>query len=160
MGFTLEDRQAVKDLLIRYAYALDVECTEDGFLALFTEDAIMEGPFSGNIQGVESLRNLIQKRSARRSKVQVRHFISNFIISGNDHEALMNAYFVSFMTDLFPPAPKPSRTAEVLFVGNYDCVARKVGNDWKLARRTVYVDNWNNGHFNDGSIGKDRKLLA
>lgn len=140
MAFTLEDRQAVQDLLVRYAYALDVDCTEDEFLAIFTDDAILDGPVTGHSQGQEGLRAFIRLAFERRGRIQLRHVISNFLVTGDDREARVRAYFVEYMTERTPPSPKPGPTCEFLFTGSYDCLARKVGGEWKLARRTVHVD--------------------
>src|SRR3954471_950355 len=102
MAFTLEDRQAVIDLLIRYAYAVDVNCSEEEFLAIFTEDAVLDGPFVGVVQGQDGLRNFIHESFERRGKIQLRHVITNFLVTGDGSEAHLRAYFVEFMTDLLP----------------------------------------------------------
>lgn len=139
MAFTLEDRQAVQDLLVRFAYAVDVECTEEEFLDIFTEDAIMDGPFTGYSQGREGLLKFIRGTFGRRSRVQVRHVLTNFLITGDDREAGLKAYFLGFKTEFHPEPPKEPVT-ELLYAGHYDCAARKVNGTWKLARRTIRLD--------------------
>ncbi len=142
MAFTLEDRQAVQDLLVRFAYAVDVTATEEEFLDIFTDDAIMDGPNTGYSVGREGLLAFIRGTVDRRGKVQGRHILTNFLITGNDHEAKLKAYFIGTRTDLLPPAPKKPESL-FLYTGNYDCLARKVNGVWKMARRTVYVDTLN-----------------
>ena len=70
MGLPLEDRIAVQDLLVKYAYAIDVECTEQEFLDLFTEDAVMVSPLSGRHEGIAGVkkfrdRHEITRRTSR-----------------------------------------------------------------------------------------------
>ena len=139
MAFTLEDRQAVQDLMLRYAEMTDNGGDEAEFLSLFTEDAIFDGPFNGKFSGQEGLLNFVRRCTAKRGKQQGRHVMTNFLITGDDREAKIRCYFTGYRTDLL--ADKP--VSECLYTGNYDCAARKVNGAWKLSRRTVYVDTVN-----------------
>ena len=140
MALTLEDRIAVQDLMVRYAYVLDMEGNEDSFLALFTEDATLESPVSGIHTGAEGARQFLKKANARRSQTQIRHIITNFMIDGEGDRATIKAYFIETMTQLQVIYPKSECSTEFLYAGYYDCVARKIGGQWKLQRRIVNVD--------------------
>ena len=140
MALTLEDRNSIQDLLIHYAYAIDIGSTEEEFLDLFTEDAIMTSPVSGVHEGVEGVKKFRDRHVATRGKVLIRHFITNFIVDGDGGRATLKAYFFEFKTQLELIPPQTERKTEFLFCGNYDCVAIKAKGKWKLQRRTVYVD--------------------
>jgi hypothetical protein len=140
MALTIEDRLALQDLMVRYAYCLDVNCTEEEFVELFTENAIMESPVSGRHEGAEGVRQFLRKAVARRAKARIRHFITNFLIDGEPDRATIKAYFIEAMTQLEILYPKAERNTEFLLAGSYDCVARKINGKWKLERRTVHVD--------------------
>jgi hypothetical protein len=140
MPLTVDDRLAVQDLMIRYAYCLDVNCTEEEFVELFTDNAIMESPVSGRHEGAEGVRQFLRKAVARRGKAQIRHIITNFLIDGEADRATLKAYFIETMTPLEILYPKSERNTEFLLAGTYDCTARKINGKWKLERRTVCVD--------------------
>ena len=140
MPLSLEDRMAVQDLMVRYAYGIDVECSEEEWLDLFTENAVMTSPFSGVHEGVEGVKAFRAKFLPRRGKTQIRHVITNFLIDGDGDRATLKAYFIELKTqlELSPSDPKPK--TEFYFAGSYDCIARKINGRWKLERRTVNID--------------------
>jgi len=136
MALELEDRLAVQDLMYRYAYGIDVDCTEQEWLDLFTENAIMTSPYSGVHEGVEGVKQFRNKFVPRRGKIQIRHVITNLLIDGDGDCATIKGYFVELKTDLQATKPK----TELFFAGTYDCLARKIAGKWKLERRAVSVD--------------------
>lgn len=136
MALTLEDRLAVQDLMVRYARGIDVDCTEEEWVDLFTENAVMTSPYSGVHEGVEGVKQFRNKFVSRRGKIQIRHVITNFLVDGEGDRATLKAYFTELKTDLQATKPK----TELFFAGSYDCVARKIGRKWKLEHRTVNVD--------------------
>ncbi len=136
MALTLEDRLAVQELMVRYAYGIDTDCTEAGWLDLFTENAVMTSPFSGVHEGFEGVKQFRNKFLPRRGKIQIRHVITNFLVDGEGDRATLKAYFTELKTDLQASKPK----TELFFCGSYDCVARKIDGKWKLERRTVNID--------------------
>ena len=139
MGLPLEDRIAVQDLLVKYAYAIDVECTEQEFLDLFTEDAVMVSPLSGRHEGIAGVKKFRDRHEITRGKLLIRHIITNFLVDGEGDRATLKAYFFEFKTQLDVPKG-PARKTQFLFSGSYDCLARKVAGKWKLQSRIVSVD--------------------
>ena len=136
MALTLEDRLAVQDLMVRYARGIDVDCTEEEWVDLFTENAVMTSPYSGVHEGVEGVKQFRNRFVPRRGQIQIRHVITNFLIDGEGDRATLKAYFTELKTDLQAAKPK----TELFFAGSYDCVARKIGGKWKLEHRAVNVD--------------------
>jgi hypothetical protein len=139
MSLSLEDRFALHDLLTRYAYAIDVESTEEDFLDMFTEDAVLISPSNGNYQGPEGVKRFRNERLARKGKIQVRHAITNFWAEGDSKNATVNAYFVHFKTQVDAPTPE-GRQVMLNYSGSYHCTAKKIQGKWKFAIRTVYMD--------------------
>jgi hypothetical protein len=139
MPLSLQDRFEIQDLMNRYAYGIDVDCTEEEFLDLFTEDAQMISPYSGVHEGVEGVKLFRSKFVPRRGKLQIRHVITNFLIDGDGDVAHLKAYFLEFKTQLELP-PNTERKTEFFFGGSYDCDIRRVGGKWKMKRRTVFID--------------------
>ena len=133
---TLEDRLAVQDLMVRYAYGIDVGCTEEEWLDLFTDNAVMTSPYSGVHEGVEGVKQFRNKFITRRGKILIRHVITNLLIDGEGDHASIKGYYTELKTDLQAAKPK----TELFFAGSYECIARKIGGKWKLERRAVYVD--------------------
>ena len=140
MTLTLEDRIALQDLMTKYAYYVDVECSENEFLDLFTEDAIIDSPMAGRYEGVEGVKRFrLERILAKREKIQMRHVITNFLIEGDGNQATIKAYLSNSRTQLeVPPGVEPK--VEFLYTGSYGCTARKIGGKWKLAHRTGYID--------------------
>jgi ketosteroid isomerase-like protein len=140
MPLTLDDRQQIQDLLVRYAYAIDIDGTEEDLQRIFTDDAVIDSPIHGGHSGVEGIRKFAGHVREMREEVLSRHYLSNFIIDGDGDSATLKAYFVQLITYRKPRPPRRNRITEFLFAGNYDCLARKVDGQWRLARRTGYID--------------------
>lgn len=143
MGLSAEDRFEIEDLMIRYTWLKDVgPLHEEEFLALFTEDAILESPTQGHYEGVEGLREFARHDRTSGSKTQImRHVLSNFLVDGAGDRATLKVYMIVFFTQMItvwgndrPPTLSPS------FVGHYECDVRKVNGTWRLATRILYSD--------------------
>ena len=136
MALSLADRLAVEDLLGRYLRALeDPEIgTEDEFAEIFTEDAVIDSPLAGTFTGADGVRAWArQTHRAERRTVLRRHCVCNMLVEGDGITATINAYFMLYTT----PRAGEGRATTFELVGDYDCVARKVGGKWRMQRRTV-----------------------
>lgn len=140
MPLSLDDRLQIQDLLIRYTYLADYGCTEEEFLSIFTEDAVLESPISGVHVGVEGVREMARKLIAGRGMRQFRHYATNFHIEGDGDEARLRAHMLQFVTPLETHEPGAKLVTEFLYTGNYDCRVRRVNGRWRIASRTVIVD--------------------
>ena len=103
---TYEDRVAVEDVMARYVWAVD-SLDADGYVAVFTEDAVIDS--NGSIsKGHDEIRRivtgLIQRRDANKAKGlpagNLYHVVSNVRISfpGPD-EALHQSYWQTVRRD-------------------------------------------------------------
>jgi uncharacterized protein (TIGR02246 family) len=103
---TYEDRIAVEDVMARYVWAVD-SLDPEGYLAVFTEDAIIDS--NGSIsKGHEEIRkivtSLIQRRDDNRAKglptSNLYHVISNVRITfPKSGEALHQSYWQTVRRD-------------------------------------------------------------
>ena len=101
-----EDRIAVEDVMARYVWAVD-SLDADGYVAVFTEDAIIDS--NGSLsQGHEEIRrivtNLIQRRGDNKAKglptSNLYHVVSNVRISfPKPGEALHQSYWQTVRRD-------------------------------------------------------------
>lgn len=135
---SLNDKLDIQELMARYIRAVDIGGSEEQFLSLFTSDGVMTSAVTGENRGPEGLKKFRDLCEARRGKLQLRHFVSNFIIDGNDDAATLQAYFVVFQTKI--DVPMQARESSLRFVGTYDCKLRKEDGRWKIERRDVHVD--------------------
>jgi uncharacterized protein (TIGR02246 family) len=103
---TYEDRIAVEDVMARYVWAVD-SLDADGYVAVFTEDAIIDS--NGSIsRGHEEIRkvvtNLIKRRDDNRAKglptSNLYHVISNVRITfPKANEAVYQSYWQTVRRD-------------------------------------------------------------
>lgn len=140
MPLPLADRLELEELMHRYAWAMDIEHTEEEFLELFTPDAVLKSPISGYHEGTEGLKKFALNARTLGKDVLMRHFITNFIAEGTPEKARIRAYFILMKTPRQPERPRPNRETEFVFAGGYDCEAVKVDGKWRLKRRIVTVD--------------------
>jgi hypothetical protein len=138
MPISVEDKIAIQELMARYIRAVDVDCSEEEFLGLFTNDAVMSSPVTGDSVGTEGLGSFRNGFMERRGKLQLRHLITNHIIEGDGDAARLQAYFLIVQTRIDVPAEE--RKTEIRFCGTYDCELRKRSGEWKIHRRHVEID--------------------
>ena len=60
----LEDREAIRNLKVRYAALCDNQYDAEGIASLFTEDAVWESPALGRFEGREAIRNFFRGASS------------------------------------------------------------------------------------------------
>jgi hypothetical protein len=138
MPLLVEDKIAIQELMARYIRAVDVDCTEEQFFDLFTVDAVMSSPVTGDNVGREGLRSFRNAFLERRGKLQLRHMITNQIIEGEGDLARLEAYFLIVQTRV--DVPVDERKTEIRFCGTYECELRRQAGVWKIHRRHVEID--------------------
>ena len=142
MPLSAEDVLAIQQLMVTYAYLIDMRSAPEAeILSLFTEDALLVSPLRGRSQGRAGQRAFARYEAEAPwgvpGEVQARHLMTNFLIDGDGEQARMLVFLTVYVTEL---ATSP-RVTELRFTGHYDCEVRKVDGAWKLASRVLHLDN-------------------
>lgn len=130
---TVEDRFAIKDLLIRFAWALDT-ADADGLVSCFTPDgAMVEEVFEGNPdiwQGEAGLRQLMAYYADIPNFSARQHYAANTLVEGGDGVAQAKSF--ALVTERCLEAPH-----NVRFCGYYDDQLVCLEGQWLFTRRTL-----------------------
>jgi hypothetical protein len=131
----LAQRLAVAELLARYAEAADRRLPVEAMLEVFTDDAVIDGPW-GRYEGRDGIGEWVRAGQAHATS-QFRHLISNVLVeeTARADELAVRAYFVQYATEA-----EGGATPRLVYVGTYDCTARCQGETWRLSKRVVRVD--------------------
>jgi hypothetical protein len=132
MSLSLEDRQEIQDLVIRYAQAVDMDGTEEEFRQILMPGAVIDGP-----AGRETLDTFLERLRHVRDRHK-RHILSNFIISGDKDRATVKVYFMIAHVEHIGAGSVGNarqRRTSVSDVGQYDCEVCRVEGAWRLAQR-------------------------
>jgi hypothetical protein len=113
---------------------------EDDLVAVFTDDPVLDSVVHGQNAGVEAIREKWRKSRKNRESYRLRRMFSNFRFKDEGHRVRVVAYFAEFITPLTPLPNNPYPTSELLYVGEFECTARKVDGKWHMERRAVRVD--------------------
>jgi 3-phenylpropionate/cinnamic acid dioxygenase small subunit len=165
-GMTLDDllaREAIRDTMARYTVAGD-RLREDEFIAVFTEDAVMES------EGVPA-----EDAFCYQGRTQIRQWITRWRDRPGGAAATHQASFVrhqlsTSQIDLTSADAARARTYWVAYTdigpdhaGYYLDEFRKVDGQWLIARRRVRLD-WRHenslfrtaiAHSREGSVGAE-----
>ncbi|OOG82516.1 hypothetical protein B0E42_22000 [Pseudomonas sp. A25(2017)] len=132
---TVEDRFAIKDLLVRFAWALDT-ADADALVGCFTPDGVMiEEVFEGDPgvwEGAAGLRRLVAYYAAIPSFAGRQHYAANTLVEGGDGQARAKSF--ALVTESLSEAPH-----NVRFCGYYDDELVFQGGQWLFARRVLRV---------------------
>ena len=127
----LLDKEAIKDVLARYAITVDSGDAE-GFAELFTPDAVWEWPqVDLRYQGRGALHDLAAAIADNLPGGQ--HVMSNHVISVNGDSATVVCELTCFIS-------RPQKIYTVL-QGFYRDRLVKINGNWLICRRTVDVRN-------------------
>ncbi|HVY16794.1 MAG TPA: nuclear transport factor 2 family protein [Rhodopila sp.] len=129
---SIEDRFGINDLFVRYTCALDAGDAET-VIDCFTEDGTLVSPAVGEHTGRPAI-TAFAHRFARfqASGSQLRHVISNLVMSVDGDRAHATCYLTVFLTK--------DGQSRLLAPGRYDCELRKAGGQWRFQRRVVLHD--------------------
>lgn len=123
------------DLINRYCVTADHNDVE-GFLAVFTEDAVWTQPSGTVVRGHEALRSFFVNRP--RGSV-VRHISSNAVVDavdGDNARGISYATVFRFAGDGIPPGPAEALDAMIEYHDDYV----RTSSGWKIkARRGTTV---------------------
>jgi 3-phenylpropionate/cinnamic acid dioxygenase small subunit len=132
-----EDREAIKDLYSRYAFATDND-RFDEWANTFTPDGWMSSPShpSGRVTGREDLRAMVSGNSAwlrDQGIVKQRHINANFRISVEGDEAWGTCNILYYWL-------RPTGVTELVGIGGYRDLLRKIDGAWYFVSRDGYFD--------------------
>src|SRR5579871_2715895 len=129
---SIEDRFGISDLFTRYTCALDAGDTET-VIDCFTEDGTLVSPAVGEHTGRAAITAFARRFSKfQASGSQLRHVISNLMMTVDGDRAHATCYLTVFMTR--------NGTSRLLAPGRYDCELRKTDGHWRFQRRVVLHD--------------------
>jgi 3-phenylpropionate/cinnamic acid dioxygenase small subunit len=132
VGASVEDRLAIQDLFVRYAFALD-EGDVEGIVACFAPGAALESPVLGVQAGDAAIRGFAERFSAfQRKGNQLRHVMTNFAIDVDGDAARARCYLVNILTRDGKTIVGPP--------GRYDCKLARHGGAWLFQHRLVVLD--------------------
>lgn len=144
---TLEDIEAIRKLKARYCLAVDVR-DEEGFVSLFTEDAVWDGGSIGRYEGREAIRGFF--RAIPQTLAFALHYVMNPIITVQGERATGTWY-------LLEPCTTVKDNQAVWGAARYEEEYVKVGGAWKFRRLQLLSSFWT--PFDQGWV-KKRSVLG
>jgi hypothetical protein len=129
---SIEDRLAINDLFVRYTTALDAGDVET-IVGCFTEDGLLESPTVGTHAGSAAIRDFARRFARfRESGAQLRHLISNLVVTVDGDRAKAGCYLLNVITR--------DGQSRLLAPGRYECDLSKIDGQWLFQRRRVILD--------------------
>lgn len=135
----LEDRLQVLELVSRYARHLDGNLPEDEMLATYTDDAVLESPAIGRVEGKKAIAEWLHDLTTMKQTLRMRHLLTNLHLELDGDRATVKAYMLETVT-YKSPVPGRGSSTEVAFAGDYTLWARKQGGEWLVERRLAELD--------------------
>jgi len=129
---SIEDRVRIEDLFSRYMWAIDSGDVE-ALVSCFTQSGALESPAVGKYAGHGAIREFASRFARFRERgSQMRHVISNLVVTASGDTASARCYLVVFLTR--------EGSSRLLGPGLYDCELRRVDGQWLFERRVVTMD--------------------
>jgi 3-phenylpropionate/cinnamic acid dioxygenase small subunit len=136
-----QDERAILRLIYQYSYTFDGRDL-DGFMSLFTEDALWEAYNKGaatptvSLHGSEELRRVIamQMNDQISKGIQSRHFQTNTILTR------LARGRVQAITMIMVTWQQGSQPATIVHTGFYRDEFTLQGAEWKFVKRQGYLD--------------------
>jgi len=128
----LQDRLEINDLFVRYATALDAGDVE-AIVGCFAEDGALHSPIVGTYEGHRGIREFGERFARlRESGTQLRHVLSNLVVTLDGDHARATCYLLTVMTRDGKSSLRPP--------GRYDCRLVRVKGAWLFKNRVVIED--------------------
>ncbi len=129
---SIEDRFGINDLFVRYTCALDAG-DADTVIDCFAEDGTLVSPAVGEHTGRAAITEFAHRFARfQAGGSQLRHVISNLMMTVDGDRAHATCYLTVFMTK--------DGTSKLLAPGRYECELRKTNGSWRFQRRVVVHD--------------------
>ena len=125
---TSHDRIVIHELLARLDHAVDAQ-DWDGYVSHFTDDAVLDSGFAGEVRGREAIRAwLVQNEGNTAGK---RHVASNVYVDLGNRIATARSYLTVLEREDVPRVVATAVITDALV---------KEGETWRVARHQVRVD--------------------
>jgi 3-phenylpropionate/cinnamic acid dioxygenase small subunit len=132
MASTLEEKEAIRDLLATYCFLLD-SGELDKWAELFTEDGTFDVGALGKAQSREGIKEFISRVRLTTGRVHgIKHCTLNSIISVSGTEARADSY-VLVVRDY-------DRKVDTAMAGRYEDLLVKQADNWRFKLRKVHLD--------------------
>lgn len=128
MEITSQDRIVIHELLARLDHAIDAQ-DWDGYVSHFTEDAVLDSGFAGEVRGRQAIRQWLADNEGNTSGK--RHLASNVFVDFGDRVATARSYLTVVERE---DVPRVIATAVIT-----DALVKE-GEGWAVARHQVRVD--------------------
>jgi 3-phenylpropionate/cinnamic acid dioxygenase small subunit len=129
---SVEDRNAINDLFVRYMWALDAGDVE-GVIGCFARDGSLESPSVGRYSGQAGLREFATRFAGFKERgTALRHFITNMIIDVTGDTGRAQCYLAVFLVK--------GGASRLLAPGRYDCTLVREDGQWRFQNRLVVMD--------------------
>ncbi len=134
MKVNQHDREAIYDLLARYAHSFDGGDV-DTWVSLFTDDGQLITPNVGNACGHRELREWAELRMSLQAGYQMRHHISNILIADiASQQASVSCYLT-----LTRQALDMQSAVELMAAGVYHDKLVHTVDGWKFGQRIIQL---------------------
>lgn len=142
VSVSAEDRQQILDLISTYSRTYDAKDIE-GFLELFTKDCVWEASASGATKPMvraanrDELRAVVTQRLAmlHQKGIQSRHYQTNTLLLLRAGGGVEGTTMLNLTWQV--PGEKPATVTTGIY---HDVFVRSDGGGWKIARRTLLMD--------------------
>src|SRR6266849_1365833 len=122
MASTLEEKDAIRELMARYCFHFDNGEFED-WLQLFTTDGAFDLGPRGRFAGRESLRQFLNVIPLTNGRPMMRHCVMNSIVSVDGDRATARSYVVVVQGGDVP---------RISVAGRYEDRMTKAGGAWRF----------------------------
>jgi uncharacterized protein (TIGR02246 family) len=131
---SLEDREEIRSLLVRYAERLD-DADYEGYAQLFAEDGELDAPL-GHARGRDAIRGLLEERlggAARKERPTSFHLLGtpSLAVDGDRATSTVLWYYVDHDAAGMP---------RILQLGHYRDAFVRVDGRWLFQRRQITRD--------------------
>jgi hypothetical protein len=132
---SLIDREAIRDVLMRYCYGAD-RCDESMLKSVYWPEATDDhGVFSGK---ASDFIPFVLKMASQMDQMQ--HLVGNILIRNEAATAKCESYFIGYHR----PKDEEGKPFDMIAAGRYLDALEKRGDEWRIIRRRVVFDWYRN----------------
>ena len=130
MSTTLEEKDAIRELLAQYCFHFD-NGEFEAWLDLFTVDAVFDLGTRGRFAGRDALRTFLKMIPLTDGLPMMRHCVMNAIVDVDEGRARARCYVIVL---------RGGSAVSVNVAGRYEDQLVKIDGSWRFKERKVYFD--------------------